>query len=113
MFFKYRNDQRLEPLINELCRKEEGIMRAEKEVAKLDRSWLKYMRNVSKEKDRIDRMYEEIRFQKALDEAREKLREEAHFDKEKTIARNALAEGLSPDIIQKITGLSLEEIAKL
>ena len=30
-----------------------------------------------------------------------------------TIARNALAEGYSPESIQKITGLSFEEIAKL
>ena len=29
------------------------------------------------------------------------------------IARNALAEGYSPESIQKITGLSLDEIAKL
>jgi len=30
-----------------------------------------------------------------------------------TIARNALAEGSTPEFVQKITGLSLEEIAKL
>ena len=36
------------------------------------------------------------------------LRKEKH-----TIARNALAEGLTPEFVQKITGLSLEEIAKL
>ena len=30
-----------------------------------------------------------------------------------TTARNALAQGLTPEVIQKITGLTLEEIRKL
>ena len=42
------------------------------------------------------------------EEAREEGREE-----KRTIARNLLAEGSTPDFVQKITGLSLEEIGKL
>ena len=102
IFLKYRHEQRIEPLIRELCSKEEGIMRAEKEVARLDRSWLKYMRNISKEKDRIDLGYR-LRAELKKGIAEEKL----------TIARNMLSEGLAPELIQKTTGLSLEEISKL
>jgi len=37
----------------------------------------------------------------------------AEDKRDKKIARNLLAEGLTPELIQKTTGLSLEEIAKL
>jgi predicted transposase/invertase (TIGR01784 family) len=38
---------------------------------------------------------------------------EGREEEKQTIARNALAEGLTPDFVQKITGLSLDEITKL
>jgi len=106
IFLKYRHEQQMKPLINELCREEEGIMRAEKEVAKLNRSWLKYMRNISNEKDKIDRAYE-------LRRLRKEVIAEVRVEEKIALARNALSEGFSPESIQKITGLSLEEIAKL
>jgi len=34
-------------------------------------------------------------------------------EKDKTIARNLLAKGLTPELIHETTGLSLDEIAKL
>ena len=40
-------------------------------------------------------------------------REEGLEDGKRTIARNLLAEGSTPDFVQKITGLPLEEIEKL
>ena len=40
-------------------------------------------------------------------------REEGNTDKTIEIARNALAEGSTPEFVHKITGLSLEEIDKL
>ena len=49
----------------------------------------------------------------AREEAREEGREEGSEERSNTIARNALAEGYTPESIQKITGLSLEEISKL
>ena len=73
-------------------------MRADREATKLNRSWLKYMKNVSKEKDKIDLWY--------------KLRN-ARKDERLTIARNLLAEGCSTEFIIKTTGLSLEDIMKL
>ncbi|MCL2801766.1 MAG: hypothetical protein FWD28_08425 [Treponema sp.] len=77
-------------------------MRAEKEVVKLDRSWLKYMRNISNEKDKIDLGYK-------LRAARK----EGIIETSKTIARNLLAEGSTHEFIQKITGLDLETIKGL
>ena len=44
----------------------------------------------------------------AREEGREEVREE-----KRSIARNLLAEGSSPDYVQKITGFSLEEIENL
>ena len=81
-------------------------MRADKEVKKHDRSWLKYMRNVSREKDRIDERYRNIA-------AYKRGCEETRNEEKLTIARNALAKGLTPEFIHEITGLSLEEINKL
>ena len=57
IFMKYRHEGVLTPLIKELCVKEEGIMRAEQQVAKLDRSFVRYMRNLSAEKDKLDLSY--------------------------------------------------------
>ena len=39
--------------------------------------------------------------------------ERGREDEKRTIARNLLAEGSTPDFVQKITGFSLEEIDKL
>ena len=52
-------------------------------------------------------------FEDGLEEGEEKGREEGKVEEKLAIARNALAEGYSPESIQKITGLSLDEIAKL
>ena len=43
IFFKYHHEQQAQALIKELCRKEEGIMRAEKQVEKLPRSYIRFM----------------------------------------------------------------------
>ena len=40
-------------------------------------------------------------------------REEGRTEEKREIARNLLAEGSTPEFVQKITGLSLEEITKL
>ena len=46
-------------------------------------------------------------------EAWEDGHEEGRADEKLQIARNLLAEGSTPDFVQKITGLSIEEIGKL
>ena len=54
-----------------------------------------------------------VRYEDGFENGREEGREEGEVIKALEIARNALAEGSSPDFVQKITGLSLEEIEKL
>jgi predicted transposase/invertase (TIGR01784 family) len=50
-----------------------------------------------------------VRYEEGRDDGLEKGRHEANL----AIARNLLAEGSTPDFVQKITGLSLDEIEKL
>ena len=51
--------------------------------------------------------------QKGHEMGREEGREEGREDGQRTIARNLLAKGSAPEFVSEITGLSLEEIAKL
>jgi len=57
----------------------------------------------------INMLYDEWNLDDALFYAREEGREEERLE----IARNALTEGLNPEYVQKITGLPIDEIAKL
>ena len=74
IFMKYRHEERATPLIQELCRKEEGIMRAEKVVTKVDRDLIKYGRWMAEGKNKVDRMFA---YQRALKEAKEAVYKEA------------------------------------
>jgi len=47
------------------------------------------------------------------EEGHEAGREEGRADEKLEIARNLLAEGSSPEFVQEITGLSMDEIKKL
>jgi len=122
IFMKCRHEQEAKPLINELCSMEEGIMRAEKQVRKLSRSEKRYYTvEMDRLKDKVD-LFSRQQFAhdkglaegraEGLAEGREEGRQELLKEK-LTIARNLLAEGSTPEFIQKITGLSLDEIAKL
>jgi len=55
IFFKYRHEQQAKLLIDELCYKEDGIMRAEKQVNNIHRSFEKYMREMDEIKDEMER----------------------------------------------------------
>jgi len=55
----------------------------------------------------------EVAREEAFEDGEDKGREEGSKEEKLTIARNLLAEGSTPEFVQKITGLSLEEIAKL
>jgi len=98
MYMKYRHEELAEPLIKELCQKEEGIMHAEKALSKVDRNYVKYVREMGRRKNEIDRAFE-------IDNAR--------LEEKREIARNLLTEGSTPEFVQKITGLDLETIANL
>ena len=61
----------------------------------------------------INLLYTEWNWDDALAVAREEGHEDGVEEEKLTIAQNLLAEGSTPEFIQKITGLSLEEIAQL
>ena len=85
-------------------------MRAEKAVTKLSRDEVRYARRVARMKDEYDRamLYNSV-VRQIEGEVRKKEREQNSSE----IARNALAEGFAPEIVQKITGLDLETIKGL
>jgi len=98
IYMKYRHEELVEPLIEELCRKEEGIMHAEKALSKVDRNYAKYAREMSIIKGRMERAA-------AIHNAR--------LEEKLGIARNLLAEGATPEFVQKVTGLDIETITNL
>ncbi|MDR2576059.1 MAG: Rpn family recombination-promoting nuclease/putative transposase [Treponema sp.] len=53
-FMKYRHEDRAKKLIEELSLKEEGIMRAERAAAKIDRDYEKFARRLAEDKNRLD-----------------------------------------------------------
>jgi predicted transposase/invertase (TIGR01784 family) len=110
MYMKYRHEEQAGQLIEELCSKEEGIMRAEKAVNGISRTYMKAIREMAIEKNRLDRGQE-------LYELREEGRAEGHAEgqAEKTIeiARKMKAMGDSAERIHTITGLSSETIERL
>jgi len=55
MYIKYRHEARAVKLIEELSRKEEGIMRAERAVAKIDRDYWKAIQKMNELKNSMDR----------------------------------------------------------
>jgi predicted transposase/invertase (TIGR01784 family) len=55
IYMKYRGNERTQPLIEELCRKEEGIMRAERAVQGISRDYLKAIREMNIIKNEMDR----------------------------------------------------------
>jgi predicted transposase/invertase (TIGR01784 family) len=106
IFMKYRHEKRVEPLIRELCQEEEGIMYAEKTLTKVSRSYKRFAREMAAIKNEME------------SEARERLirkeaREEGQRENALEVARNLLAEGATPEFVQKITGLDQETIKKL
>jgi predicted transposase/invertase (TIGR01784 family) len=94
-------------LIEELSRKEEGIMRAERAAAKIDRDYEKFARKMAEMKNRLDiaLMREAIR-RKGLEEGLEKGREKEKLE----IARKMKATGRPLSEIMEFTGLTEEDI---
>jgi len=55
----------------------------------------------------------EVRYEEGFEDGVEQGHAEGHAEEKLAIARNLLADGSMPEFIQKITGLSLDEIARL
>ena len=111
IYFKYRVEEGMEPLIDELRREEEGIMRADRALKKIERDREKMARRIFWDNQRLV-------YNSDMDAAKEKGRMEGLAEgltegsktSREEIARNALAEGVSIEIIQKITGLDMDKI---
>jgi predicted transposase/invertase (TIGR01784 family) len=114
IYFKYRVEEGMEPLIDELRREEEGIMRADRALKKIERDREKRARAIFWDNQRLV-------YNSDMHAAKEKGRQEGHQEglaegsktKQEEIARNALAEGASIEFVQKITGLDIDKIKSL
>jgi predicted transposase/invertase (TIGR01784 family) len=121
MFMKYRHEERAEVLIEQLCLKEAGIMRAEQAVMKVSRDYIRYAKKMAGIKNSMDRAQEllEAREEAAaeglaegLAQGLEKGRAESRTEKLE-IARKMKEMGDPIEKIQIITGLSAETIERM
>ena len=102
IYMKYRAEEGAEPLIEELCRKEEGLMWAERALSKVDRDYAKYMRHMNILKNSMDQASREYN-----------AREEGRNDEKLEIARKMKKAGRPLNEIIEFTGLSSETIEGL
>ena len=107
---RYRHEVWAATIIEELCRKEEGIMRAEKIVTKVSRDYKKFARNMAIMKNSRDRASDIYNARlEGITEGEAKGKEA-----EKTeIAKKMKKLGDSEKKISAITGLPVEIIEKL
>jgi predicted transposase/invertase (TIGR01784 family) len=68
IYMKYRHEKQAGRLIEDLCRKEEGIMRAEKTVNGISKDYLKAAREMAIIKNRWDRERAELRAKREAEE---------------------------------------------
>ena len=110
IFLKDADNPEKRGLIQQLARKEKGLMEAQKALSSISADqdlWLAQYRQEIFEHDMVSRMEsaEEMGLAKGL----ERGRRENQLDN----AYKMLADGMSPSLIAKYTGLSLEEIDAL
>jgi predicted transposase/invertase (TIGR01784 family) len=126
IYMKYRHEEQAGQLIEELCRKEEGIMRAEKTVNGISRDYLKAAREMAIIKNRLDRGQAQLRAEeeaqarglaKGLAEGHaEGLAEghaQGHAEAELEIARKMKQAGRPFSEIAEFTGLPPKTIEQL
>jgi predicted transposase/invertase (TIGR01784 family) len=65
------------------------------------------------DKEKIRKLREVLNMTAVMEMIREETREEAIQDNKIEIAKNALAEGLSLDVIKRITGLTAKQIKQI
>jgi hypothetical protein len=97
IYLRYKSNEKMEPLIQELC-KQEGIMRADRALAKISRDQEKWARALFREKAAID-------YSSGLYAAGKAARKE--------IARKMKVRGRPVNEIAEDTGLPPGEIEKL
>ncbi|GHV43073.1 hypothetical protein AGMMS49546_23610 [Spirochaetia bacterium] len=121
IYFRYKGNEKMESLIQELCKQEEGIMRADRALSKISRDQEKWAKALFREKAAMDYSSGLYAAGKAGEErgiATGYQRAEAKYtklleEKDRETARKMKDDGLPTDKIITYTGLSLEEIKKL
>jgi predicted transposase/invertase (TIGR01784 family) len=115
MYLRYKVNERAVPLIEELCRQEEGIMRADQALKKISRDEEQWARALFREKAAMDYRFELYSSREngltegiALGKAEER---EKACQKELEAARKLKARGLSNEDISCILQISIEDIA--
>jgi predicted transposase/invertase (TIGR01784 family) len=116
IYFLCKAGREMEAVVRELCRVEEGIMKAEKELGKVSWSVRRWAKKYMKEKREMDRRW-------IMNEMKEQVRAEGRaegfeqglakgLEQNREIARNLKALGVPVEKIASATGLSVEEIEK-
>jgi predicted transposase/invertase (TIGR01784 family) len=106
IYFKYRKNEGMSGIIEELCHKEEGIMHAEKALQRVSRSEKQWARRLSREMSEMDY---DSRMANAEEAGMEKGVEKANI----VTARKLKAMGLDVGQICEATGLSPEQVQDL
>jgi len=106
IYFKYRKEEGMEPLIDKLRQEEEGIMRADRALKKIERDQDKRAHAIFWDNQRLV-------YNSDIDAAKEEGLLQGRMTRQEEIARNMIAKGYKFEEIQAITGLSSEEIDRL
>jgi len=110
MYMRYRHEQRAGELIEELCHKEAGIMRAEQAVTKISRDYIRYAKKIAGIKNDMDRAE---RLLLAREEAEKEGMEKGMEKRTLEIARKMKNAGRPLSEIAEFTGLPPETIEQL
>ena len=110
MFMKYRHEERAEALIEQLCLKEDGIMKAERAVTKVSRDYLRYARKMAEIKNSMDRAQARLEIKEEL---RKEILQKTRADEKLEIAGKMKEMGDSIEKIHGITGLPIETIEQI
>jgi len=102
VFFEYLTDEAKKAKIIDIINHEEGIAMAVETLSKITKDEIEYARMTTLLKSELD-------YQSGMTHARRSGLKEGKL----IIAKNLLAEGSTPEFVQRITGLSLEEITLL
>jgi len=102
VYFGYLTEKEKRRKINEILEREEGIAMASEVLMTISKDEIERMELMSEEKYQLDRQSELVY-----------AKQEGRLEGRTEVARNALAQGASPDFVQKITGLDMQTIISL
>jgi predicted transposase/invertase (TIGR01784 family) len=117
VFFTYLTDKEKRAKIVEIINHEEGIAMAVQTLGKFTQSEIDYIQETYRLKRKLDQQsgmaWERERLRATKEKVRaamEKGMEKGREAERAEVARNALAQGLTPEFVQKITGLDMQTI---